>query len=123
MHYKPKSVAALQIALGGLPEKMRVEPEPDTHLSAKTVGQLRKVDTWPDNESNVRFHGSAVVREYRFSPGRPRIRTCVVVTPTPTGRGWALLDANAASRLRVAENGPTCKLAISSREQVKGPER
>jgi hypothetical protein len=49
MHYKPKSVAALQIALGGLPERMRVEPEPDTHLSAKTVGQLRKLDTWPDN--------------------------------------------------------------------------
>jgi hypothetical protein len=23
--------------------------EPDTHLSAKTVGQLRKLDTWPDN--------------------------------------------------------------------------
>ena len=49
MHYKPKSVAALQIALGGLPERMRVESEPDTHLSAKTVGQLRKLDTWPDN--------------------------------------------------------------------------
>jgi hypothetical protein len=28
---------------------MRVESEPDTHLSAKTVGQLRKLDTWPDN--------------------------------------------------------------------------
>jgi hypothetical protein len=25
MRYKPKSVAALQIALGGLPDKMRVE--------------------------------------------------------------------------------------------------
>ena len=49
MHYKPKSVAALQIALGGLPEQMRVESEPDTHLSAKTVGQLRKLETWPDN--------------------------------------------------------------------------
>src|SRR5262249_6990436 len=39
---------------------------------------------WPDNESNVRFRGSAVVREYRFSPRRPRIRASVVVTPTPT---------------------------------------
>ena len=48
MHYKPKSVAGLQIALAG-PEQMRVQPEPDTHLSAKTVGQLRKLDTWPDN--------------------------------------------------------------------------
>ena len=49
MHYKPKSVAGLQIALGGLPEQMRVETVPDTHLSAITVGQLRKLDTWPDN--------------------------------------------------------------------------
>ncbi len=49
MRYKPKSVPALHIALGGLPEKMRVEAEPDTHLLAKTVGQLRKLDTWPDN--------------------------------------------------------------------------
>ena len=49
MRYKPKGVAALQIALGGLPEKMRVELDPDTHLSAKTVGQLRKLDAWPDN--------------------------------------------------------------------------
>jgi hypothetical protein len=49
MRYKPKSVPALQIALGGLPDKMRVEAEPDTKLSAETVGQLRKLDTWPDN--------------------------------------------------------------------------
>ena len=26
MRYRPKSIAALHIALGGLPEKMRVEP-------------------------------------------------------------------------------------------------
>ena len=49
MRYKPKNIPALHIALGGLPDKMRVEAEPDTHLSAKTVGQLRKFDTWPDN--------------------------------------------------------------------------
>ncbi len=49
MRYKPKSVPALHIALGGLPEKMRVEAEPGTHLPAKTVGQLRKLDAWPDN--------------------------------------------------------------------------
>ena len=49
MRYKPKSIPALQIALGGLPEKMRVEAEPDTHLDAKTVGQLRKLGTWPHN--------------------------------------------------------------------------
>ena len=49
MRYKPKSVAALQIALGGLPHKMRVELDPDISVSAKTVGELRKVPTWPEN--------------------------------------------------------------------------
>jgi len=49
MRYKPKSIAALQIALGGLPDKMRVETDPDIGVSAKTVGQLRKVTAWPEN--------------------------------------------------------------------------
>ena len=49
MKYKPKSVAALQIALGGLPDKMRVQADPDIRVSAKTVGQLRKVKAWPEN--------------------------------------------------------------------------
>ena len=49
MRYNPKSVSALQIALGGLPKKMRVEADPDIHLSAKTVGELRKLDNWPEN--------------------------------------------------------------------------
>jgi hypothetical protein len=49
MHYKPKSVAALHIALAGLPDKMRVEVDPDIEVSAKTVGELREVTTWQDN--------------------------------------------------------------------------
>jgi hypothetical protein len=49
MQYKPKSVGALHIALGGLPDKMRVEADPDIGVSAKTVGQLRKVTVWPQN--------------------------------------------------------------------------
>ena len=28
---------------------MRVEAELGTHLMAETVGQLRKLDAWPDN--------------------------------------------------------------------------
>jgi hypothetical protein len=36
MRYKPKSIAALHIALGGLPDKMR-------------VGELRKMTAWPEN--------------------------------------------------------------------------
>jgi hypothetical protein len=38
MKYRPKSIAALQIALGGLPDKMRVQADPDIRVSAKTVG-------------------------------------------------------------------------------------
>jgi hypothetical protein len=49
MRYKPKSVAALHIALGGLPAKMRVEADPGIGVSATTVGELRKVTTWSEN--------------------------------------------------------------------------
>jgi hypothetical protein len=49
MRYKAKSIAALQLALGSLPDKMRVEVEPDIEVSAKTVGDLRKVTAWPEN--------------------------------------------------------------------------
>ena len=47
--YKCKSVAALDIALGGLPAKMQVEADVGTGVSAKTVGQLRKVTAWSEN--------------------------------------------------------------------------
>jgi hypothetical protein len=49
MRYKSKSVAALHIALGGLPGKMRVEVDPEIGVSARTVGELRKVTAWPEN--------------------------------------------------------------------------
>jgi hypothetical protein len=49
MRYKPKSAAALEIALGGLPNSMRVEADPDVGVSAKTVGELRHATTWPEN--------------------------------------------------------------------------
>jgi hypothetical protein len=49
MRYKPKSIAALHIALGGLPGKMRVEVDPEIGVSARTVGELRKVTAWPEN--------------------------------------------------------------------------
>ena len=48
MRYNAKSIAALQLALGSLPDKMRVEVEPDIEVSAKTVGELRKVTAWPE---------------------------------------------------------------------------
>ncbi len=43
MRYKPKSIAALHIALGGLPDKMRVEVDRDIGMSARTIGELRKL--------------------------------------------------------------------------------
>ena len=49
MRYKAKSIAALQLALGSLPDKMRVEVDQDIRISAKTVGELRKVTEWPEN--------------------------------------------------------------------------
>ena len=48
MRYKAKSIAALQLALGSLPDKMRVEVDADIGVSAKTVGALRKVTAWPE---------------------------------------------------------------------------
>jgi hypothetical protein len=49
MRYKPRSVAALQVALGGLPDAMHVEVEGDVGVSAKTVEELRNVTAWPEN--------------------------------------------------------------------------
>jgi hypothetical protein len=49
MRYKPKSSAALHIALGGLPAQMPVKVDTDIAVSAKTVGELRKVTAWPEN--------------------------------------------------------------------------
>ena len=77
MRYKPKSIAALHIALGGLPVKMRVEADPGIGVSAKSVGELRKVTAWPENlviitpqeqhrESAVKVSKASVAT--RFSP-------------------------------------------------------
>jgi len=42
MRYKPKSIAALHMALGGLPVKMRVEADPDIGVSARSVGSFAR---------------------------------------------------------------------------------
>jgi len=49
MRYKPKNIAALHIALGGLPDKMRVEVDPGIQPAPTTVGELRKMTAWPEN--------------------------------------------------------------------------
>jgi hypothetical protein len=77
MRYKPKSIAALHIALGGLPVKVRVEVDTNIGVSAKSVGELRKVTAWPENlvivtpqerdpESAVKVSKASVAT--RFSP-------------------------------------------------------
>lgn len=64
MRYKPRSIAALHIALGGLPNKMRVEADPDIGVSAKTIGELRNATEWPENLAittpQERYPGSTV---------------------------------------------------------------
>ena len=49
MRYKVRNTAALKIALGDLQDQMRVEVEPGLGVSAKTVGELRKLTVWPEN--------------------------------------------------------------------------
>ena len=64
MRYKPKSIAALQVALGGLPDAMHVEADRGIGVSAKTVGELRKIPEWPENlvitTPQNRYPGSAI---------------------------------------------------------------
>ena len=49
MRFRPKSVDALNIALGGLPNKMHVEADRGIGVSATTVGEVRKLTAWPEN--------------------------------------------------------------------------
>ena len=41
--------AGVGIALGGLPAQMPVKLDADVEVSAKTVGELRKLSAWPKN--------------------------------------------------------------------------
>ncbi len=74
MRYKPKSAAALDIALGGLPSSMRVEVDHDVGMTAKTVGELRNAKTWPENLAirtpQEHSPGSVVKVSRASAPGR-----------------------------------------------------
>lgn len=59
MRYKPKSVAALDIALASVANQTPVEVDPGIAVSAKTVGELRKVTVWPENLAIITPHGHA----------------------------------------------------------------
>jgi hypothetical protein len=67
MRYKPKSVAALDITLGSLSNRMRVEVDPDIAVSAKTVGELRKLTAWPENLAIITPHESQLKRVVKVS--------------------------------------------------------
>ena len=43
----PNNVDELRQALFGLPGDMKVEADPDTEISAKTVDELRAMTSWP----------------------------------------------------------------------------
>ena len=49
MRYKVKSVAALQTILSDLPDQMQVEVDSDLGVSAKNIGELRNLTSWPSN--------------------------------------------------------------------------
>jgi hypothetical protein len=71
MRYKPKSIAALNIARGGLPTPMRVEVESGIEVRAKAVGELRKVTTWPENlaiTTPQEHYPESAVRVSKVSP-------------------------------------------------------
>jgi hypothetical protein len=70
MHYKPKSIDALHIAVGGLPAQMRIETEPGIAVSAKTVGELLKATSWPENlvvTTPQKYHSESVVKVSKAS--------------------------------------------------------
>jgi hypothetical protein len=75
MRYKLKNIAALDIALGSLPNRTRVEVDPGIDVSAKTVGQLRKVTVWPENLAITTPHGGDVGGAVKVSRANVAART------------------------------------------------
>jgi hypothetical protein len=75
MRYKAKSVAALDIALGSLPNRMRVEVDPGIAVTARTVGELRKVTAWPENLAIVTPHGGQPKGVVKVSRANAATRT------------------------------------------------
>jgi hypothetical protein len=67
--YKCKNIAALDIALSGLPPKIRDEADAGTGVSAKTVGELRKVTAWSENLVNNNAAGTPSRKHSRNQQG------------------------------------------------------
>ena len=79
MRYKPKGVAALHLALGGLPGTMRVEADPGNGVSAKTVGELWRAMAWPEN-------AVITVPQERYPKSVVKVSKASVVTHYPPRR-------------------------------------
>jgi Phage integrase family len=47
MRYLPEDAAQLRVCLEGQPDDRKVEADPDTGINAKTVKDLRALETWP----------------------------------------------------------------------------
>jgi hypothetical protein len=75
MRYRPKSSAALHIALGGSPAQMPVKVDADIEVTAKTVGELRKVTVWPENSA-------ITTPEHRYPDSAVRVSKANVATRT-----------------------------------------
>jgi len=84
MRYKPKSGTALHIALGGLPAQIRVEVDPEIEVSAKPVGELRKVTAWPENLAVTKPQGRDRGSLVKVSRASVATRT----TPKSYGAGF-----------------------------------
>jgi hypothetical protein len=59
MRYKVKSVAALDIVLGSLPNQMRVEVEPGQPICASSMTHLLRRTFAPDCDCPTRFRCTA----------------------------------------------------------------
>ena len=76
MRFKPKSIPALHIALGALPDEMRVKADSKIGVSATTVGELRNVTAWPES--------------------------LVITTPQELGPGSAVMISKVSLKARVS---------------------
>jgi hypothetical protein len=47
MRYLPEDAAQLRVCLEDQPDDRKVEADPDTRINAKTVKDLRALETWP----------------------------------------------------------------------------
>jgi hypothetical protein len=75
----PRALLHFNLALGGLPGTMRVEADPGSGVSAKTVGELRRAMAWPEN-------AVITVPQERYPKSVVKVSKASVVTHYPPKR-------------------------------------